>query len=95
MASEIKRIRKPKPLPLARSLQLIAEERVNVARRTRERIALIGSNSEYDQDYSVDKATQTDIPLGCHTDWVGARIRCNSKIRYKPVKNGKITLYPL
>jgi hypothetical protein len=62
MASEMKRIRKPKPLPLARSLQLIAEERVNVARRTRERIALIGCNSDYDQDYSVDKATQTDIP---------------------------------
>ncbi len=63
MASEIKRIRKPKPLPLARSLQLIAEERVNVARRTRERIAIIGSDSEYDQNYSIDKATQTEIPL--------------------------------
>ena len=28
--------------------------------------------------------------LGRHTDWVGARIRCNSKIRYKPVKKAKI-----
>ena len=27
--------------------------------------------------------------LGRHTDWVGARIRCNSKIRYKPVKTLK------
>ena len=58
-----KRIRKPKPLPLARSLLLIAEERVNVARRTRERIALIGSDTEYDQNWSEDKATQTDVPL--------------------------------
>ncbi len=28
--------------------------------------------------------------LGHHTDWVGARIRCNSEIHYKPVKNAKI-----
>ena len=28
--------------------------------------------------------------LGRHTDWVGARIRYNSKIRYKPVKIAKI-----
>ena len=63
MASEKKRIRKPKPLPLARSLLLIAEERVNVARRTRERIAIIGKDLENDQIYSVDKATQTEIPL--------------------------------
>ncbi len=27
--------------------------------------------------------------LGRHTDWVGASIRCNSKIHYKPVKNAK------
>ncbi len=26
---------------------------------------------------------------GCHTDCLGARIRCNSKIRYKPVKKAK------
>ena len=63
MASENKRRRKTKPLPLARSLLLIAEERVNVARRTRERIALIGSDTEYDQNWSEDKATQTDVPL--------------------------------
>ena len=63
MASGMKRIRKPKPLPLARSLHLIAEERGNVARRTRERIALLCIDSENDQDYSVDKATQTEIPL--------------------------------
>jgi hypothetical protein len=63
MASDIKWKRKPKPLPLARSLQLIAEERVNVARRTRERIAIIGKDLENDQIYSVDKATQTEIPL--------------------------------
>ena len=63
MVSEKKRIRKPKPLPLARSLLLIAEERVNVARRTRERIAIIGKDLENDQIYSVDKATQTEIPL--------------------------------
>jgi hypothetical protein len=54
---------KPKPLPLARSLYLIHEERVNVARRTRERKAQLSIDSETDQDYSVDKATQTDIPL--------------------------------
>ena len=63
MASDIKWKRKPKPLPLARSLHLIAEERGNVARRTRERIALLRIDSEKDQEYSVDKATQTDIPL--------------------------------
>jgi hypothetical protein len=63
MASDIKWKRKPKPLPLERSLQLIAEERVNVARRTRERIAIIGKDLENDQIYSVDKATQTEIPL--------------------------------
>ena len=28
--------------------------------------------------------------LGRHTDWVSARIRCNSKIRFKPVEYAKI-----
>ena len=55
--------RKPKPQHLARSLFLIHEERDNVTRRTRERCALLSSESETDQDYSVDKATQTEIPL--------------------------------
>ena len=62
MASTEKPKRKPKPNPLARSLHLIDEERGNVARRTRERIALLCIDSE-DQEYSVDKATQTEIPL--------------------------------
>ena len=55
--------RKPKPQPLTRSLDLIQEERKNVARRTRERCALLCFESETDQDYSVEKATQTEIPL--------------------------------
>ncbi len=63
MASTERPKRKPKPLPLARSLYLINEERVNVARRTRERKAQLSIDSEEDTDYSVDKATQTDIPL--------------------------------
>jgi hypothetical protein len=50
---------KKKPLPLRRSRQLIEDERVNVARRTRERIALLFPSPEY----SVDKATQTEIPM--------------------------------
>ncbi len=64
MASTEKTKRKPKPNPLARSLHLIDEERGNVARRTRERIAQLCIDSE-DQEYSVgvDKATQTHIPL--------------------------------
>ena len=63
MASTKNPKRKPKPLPLARSLYLINDERGNVARRTRERCALLSIDSETDQDYSVDKATQTEIPL--------------------------------
>ena len=63
MASTEKPKRKPKPLPLARSLYLINEERFNVARRTRERKAQLSMYSETDQMYSVDRATQTDIPL--------------------------------
>jgi hypothetical protein len=63
MASKTKTTRKPKPQPLTRSLDLIQEERKNVARRTRERIALLSIDSEEDQEYSVDKATQTQIPM--------------------------------
>ena len=55
--------RKPRPQPLTRSLDLIQEERKNVARLTRERCALLSIHSEKDQDYSVEKATQTEIPL--------------------------------
>ena len=58
----MKRKRKPKPVPLERSRYLIHEERGNVARRTRERIALLCIDSK-DQEYSVDKATQTEIPM--------------------------------
>ena len=63
MASTERPKRKPKPLPLARSLFLIHEERVNLARRTRERKAQLSIDAEENTDYSVDKATQTDIPL--------------------------------
>ena len=63
MESKKKKTRKPKPQPLTRSLDLIQEERKNVARRTRERCALLCFESETDQDYSVEKSTQTDIPL--------------------------------
>ena len=63
VASKKKPTRKPKPLPLARSLHLIEEERVNVARRTRERISMLFTDSEEEREYSVDKATQTDIPM--------------------------------
>ncbi len=60
MASKKKPTRKPKPLPLARSLHLIEEERKNVARRTRERISLLCIDSEEEPDYG---ATQTDIAM--------------------------------
>jgi len=50
---------KKKPPPLARSLQVIEEERVNVKRRTRERIALLFSVTETSQD----KATQTEVAM--------------------------------
>ncbi len=63
MVSEKKSTRKKKPLPLAWSLHLIEEERVNVARRTRERIALLCLDSEEEPEYSVDKATQSEIPM--------------------------------
>ena len=52
---------KKKPPPLARSLKLIAEERVNVARRTRERVALLFTERENSLD--LDIATTTDIPM--------------------------------
>ena len=60
---EMKRKRKPKPVPLERSRYLIDVERGNVDRRTRERCALLSRESETEEDYSVDKATQTEIPL--------------------------------
>ena len=63
MESKKKKTRKPKPPPLTRSLDLIEEERKRVARRTRERCALLCFESETDQDHSVEKSTQTDIPL--------------------------------
>ena len=63
MASEKKSKRKKKPLPLARSLLLIQDEHVNVARRTRERVSLLCIDSEEEREYSVDKATQTEIPM--------------------------------
>ncbi len=50
---------KKKPPPLARSLQQIEEERVDVARRTRERIALLYPQTET----SLDKAMQTEVPM--------------------------------
>jgi hypothetical protein len=53
---------KKKTLPLSVSQRLITEERVNVAKRTTERIAQLLSTSEESigQD---NKATQTEIPL--------------------------------
>ena len=63
MDPTIKSPRKPKPQHLARSLFLIQEERGNVARRTRERCASLSIDSETDQHYSVEKATQTEIPV--------------------------------
>jgi hypothetical protein len=50
---------KKKSPPRARSLQLIEEERVNVERCTRERIALLFPVTETSQD----KATQTEIAM--------------------------------
>jgi hypothetical protein len=50
---------KKKALPLHVSRALIEAERANVARRTRERIALLFPPTEY----SVDKATQTEVPM--------------------------------
>ena len=46
--------RKKKPQPLARSLQLIEDKRVNAARRTRERISMLCTDSEEEREYNVD-----------------------------------------
>jgi len=53
---------KKKPSPLSLSRRLIAEERVNVGKRTNERIAELLSTSE-ECIGQANKATQTDIPL--------------------------------
>ena len=50
---------KKKPLPLATSLKRIEEERVNVQIRTQRRIAMLFAET----DKTVDKATQTEIPM--------------------------------
>jgi hypothetical protein len=50
---------KKKPQPLAYSLRLIEEERVNVEKRTQRRIAMLFAET----DKTVDKATQTEIPM--------------------------------
>ena len=45
--------------PLAYSLRLIEEERVNVEKRTQRRIAMLFAQT----DKTVDQATQTEIPM--------------------------------
>ena len=50
---------KKRPQPLAYSLRLIEEERVNVEKRTQRRIAMLFAQT----DKTVDKATQTEIPM--------------------------------
>jgi hypothetical protein len=52
---------KKRPQPLARSLKLIEQERVDVERRTRERIALLFA--ETDNGLDLDIATTTEIPM--------------------------------
>ncbi len=52
---------KKRPQHLARSLKLIEEERVNVARRTRERIALLFIQPDNDRD--LDIASTTEIRM--------------------------------
>ncbi len=52
---------KKRPQHLARSLKLIEEERVNVARRTRERIALLFT--ETDNGLDLDIATTIEISM--------------------------------
>jgi hypothetical protein len=52
---------KKRPQPLARSLKLIEEERVDVARRTRERISLLFAETQYGIDLHI--ATTTEIPM--------------------------------
>ena len=51
---------KKKPLPLSVSRRLIAEERVNVEKRTKQRIAELLCKSE-ECIGQANKATQTDI----------------------------------
>ncbi len=53
---------KKKPLPLSVSQRLIAEKRVNVAKRTTQRIAQLLSTSEGSIGQE-NKATQTEIPM--------------------------------
>ena len=50
---------KKRPQPLAYSLRLIEEERVNVEKRTQRRIAMLFAET----NKTVDKATQTEIPM--------------------------------
>ncbi len=50
---------KKKAKPLEYSLRLIAVERANVQIRTHRRIAMLFAET----DKTVDKATQTDIPM--------------------------------
>ena len=50
---------KKRPQPLAYSLRIIEEERVNVEKRTQRRIAMLFAQT----DKTVDKATQTEIPM--------------------------------
>ena len=52
---------KKRPHPLARSRQLIEAERVDLARRTRERIALLFT--EKDNRLDLDIAATTEIPM--------------------------------
>jgi hypothetical protein len=53
---------KKKSLPLSVSHRLIAEERVNVAKRTKQRIAQLLSESD-ENIGQENKGTQTDIPM--------------------------------
>ena len=50
---------KKRPQPLAYSLRLIEEERVNVEKHTQRRIAMLFAQT----DKTVDQATQTEIPM--------------------------------
>ena len=63
---------KPKPKPLWVTQRAINEERVNVVKRTEKRIRELLAASEdstnteqvsVEREYSVDKATQTEIPM--------------------------------
>ena len=54
---------KKRPQPLARSLKLIEQERVDVERRTRERIALLFAETDNGLDLDLDIATTTEIPM--------------------------------